>query len=166
MPNIKSEKLIRPLLVFFILANLLHPININAKENPEQKTRYEIISLIEDRLASAYSIKSSSESPDFGTLDIIYPEWHNGSPVEARRNWSSHNYEKYDVSYVVYSVYENQPGLATAKGEKEIKFSRWYGFWSSPVKMKEEITRKPFTIICVQDASGEWSILSESEQGF
>ena len=44
------------------------------------KEKLFLISMIEDRLAQAYTMKAPNRVPDFSTLDEIYPRWHGGDP--------------------------------------------------------------------------------------
>lgn len=133
-----------------------------AWESSADPNKLVIIELIEDRLAGACTIRSVKESPDFGTLDQIYPQWHKGEPAKARRRWTFHGYQTYAISYIVYSVYMDQPGMATAKGKRKVSLSRRVKFLKYFHEVKRETSETQFIIICRRNLSGAWEITKET----
>lgn len=148
-----------PLFLFaMVLVICVHQFS-RAGESTAEQDRLAIIELIEDRLAAAYTISSEKETPDFGTLDQIYPNWHNGEPAEARRKWTFHGYRTYVVSYVVHSVFMDQPDMAKVEGKKRVISSRKTYFRL----VQTETSESRFTITCRRNQAGSWEIMTETE---
>lgn len=122
-----------------------------------------LIELIEDRLATAYTISGMQEVPDFGTLDRIYPKWHGGEPAKARRLWTFHKYRSYKVFYLVHSVYMDQPDKAKVKGKKQVHAASKVKFLKLLPRVKRKITENLFIITCRRNSSGLWEIVQETE---
>ncbi len=134
-----------------------------AVEDPAiDKNKLSVVELIEDQLANAFTIRSADDNPDFGTLDRIFPQWHNGEPAEERRGWTFHGLQTYRIHYVVHSVHENQPGIMTAQGMKRIVLTRLLRFWIFPPEIKRETFSIAYTIKCRQKRTGEWIIVKET----
>jgi hypothetical protein len=136
----------------------------DAEQSSADAEKFAIIQLIEDRLAKAYTIRSENETPDFGTLDRIFPNWHRGEPAKERKNWTFHDYRYHTVSYVVHSVWMNQAGMATVKGKKQVNSSRKVRFLKLFRRVKEESSETLFTIKCRRNPSGSWEIMEETGQ--
>jgi hypothetical protein len=134
----------------------------HAQESSADPGTLVIIQLIEDRLAGAFNLRSKTDAPDFGTLDRIYPQWHYGEPAKARRDWTFHPYNSYAVSYMVYSVILDRPGMATVRGRKRVAFSREKKLLKYFTKVKHETSETQFTIICHRNLSGDWEIMKET----
>ena len=134
---------------------------VSAGETAVDPDKLAIIQLVEDRLAAAYSTRFTHESPDFGTLDRIFPQWHNGDPAGARRQLDAYKYHV--VTYLVYSVHFTQPGMATVKGEKQVMSARKIKTLKVIPRTKRETTAVPFTIVCRRNQAGNWEIASETE---
>ncbi len=120
-----------------------------------------IIELIEDRLSAAFTIRTEEDTPCFGTLDLIYPRWHKGKPVKARRQWTFHDYKTYRAAYHVFSVFLSQPDQATVVGEVRIKQSRWFTFFIFPPELIRETFKYKFRTLCRRKLDGDWEILKE-----
>lgn len=135
---------------------------VHAAETPDRADKRAIITLIEDRLSEALTVRSPKERPCFGTLDEVYPEWHGGKPVEERRRWTFHHYEEYTVTYQVHTVYIRQPGLAVAKGVKRTKLYRLVEFSIFPPELKKETSEENFSMTCRRKPTGEWEIIKET----
>lgn len=147
-----------------IVALLISPpalMNAHAASAGNEADRLAIIELIEDRLAGAYRILSPEDTPCFGTLDEIYPQWHAGEPAEARRRWTFHNYQLYEVSYLVESITVKNPDQVVAKAVKTIDQARWRTFFIFPPELRRENLQKNVKIVCNRNPSATWEILRE-----
>jgi alkanesulfonate monooxygenase SsuD/methylene tetrahydromethanopterin reductase-like flavin-dependent oxidoreductase (luciferase family) len=147
-----------------ILTLLLSPLTlmtVQAASTESEADRLAIIELIEDRLAGAYRILEPEDTPCFGTLDEIYPQWHKGEPAEARRRWTLHNYQFYEVSYLVESITVKNPDQVVAKAVKIIDQARWRTFFIFPPELKRENFKKNVTIVCNRNPSNAWQVLRE-----
>jgi hypothetical protein len=133
----------------------------HAGESSADPDKLVIIELIEDRLATAYTVRSDLEALDYGTLDRIYPDWHNGDPAKARRTLDG--YRIHIVSYVVHSVFLTQPDMAEVKGEKQVALLRRVKFLKFFHRTKKETSKARFNIICRRNESGTWEIMKETE---
>ncbi len=132
------------------------------EKSSADKNKLAVIELIEDYLANAFTIRSADDNPDFGTLDFIFPQWHNGEPAEERRGWTFHGLLTYKIQYVVHSVHEDQPGIITAQGRKRVELTRLLRFWLFPPELKRETFSIAYTIKCRQKTTGEWIIVKET----
>jgi len=134
-----------------------------AQENMSaDKHKLAVVELIEDHLANAFTIRSADDNPDFGTLDVIFPQWHHGEPAEERRGWTFHGLQTYKIKYVVHSVHLDQPGIITAQGRKQVVLTRLLRFWLFPPEIKRETFSIAYTIKCRQKRTGEWIIAKET----
>jgi hypothetical protein len=133
----------------------------HAGDSSADPDKLAVIELIEDRLATAYTVRSDLETLDYGTLDRIYPDWHNGDPAEARRTLDGCRI--HIVSYEVHSVFFTQPGMAEVKGEKQVALLRRVKFLKFFHRTKKETSKARFNIICRRDESGTWEIIKETE---
>jgi hypothetical protein len=151
------------LIFFFIFLPmagfLLKPVH--AGESSADPDKLAIIELIEDRLATAYTVRSDLETLDYGTLDRIYPGWHNGDPAKARRTLDG--FRIHIVSYEVHSVFLTQPDMAEVKGEKQVALLRRVKFLKYFHRTKKEMSKTRFNIICRRNESGTWEIIKETE---
>jgi hypothetical protein len=118
-----------------------------------------IVELIEDELASAYTKRSAMETPDFGTLDRIFPAWHGGDPAHARRKLDNCRY--YVVSYTVSSVVLPGPDAASVTGEKTVELSRKTTLLKWIPRDQTRKTRYRFTMECRRREDGGWYIAEE-----
>lgn len=134
---------------------------VHAASDGNEADRLAIIQLIEDQLAGAYRIPTHEDTPCFGTLDEIYPMWHKGDPAGARRRWTFHGYQSYELSYLVESITMKNPEQAVAKAVKNIDLSRWVTFFVFPPELKQENFKKKVTIVCRRKPSSAWQILRE-----
>ncbi len=132
------------------------------EKSSADKNKLAVIEIIEDHLSNAFTIRSADDNPDFGTLDFIFPQWHNGEPAEERRGWTFHGLQTYKIKYVVYSVHEDQPGIMTVQGIKRIALTRLLKFWIFPPELKQETFSIAYTIKCRQKRMGEWIITKET----
>lgn len=135
----------------------------HAGESSANPEKLAIIRLIEDRLAAAYTIRAPKDTPDFGTLDRIYPQWDHGEPAKQRRQWTFHHYLSYEVSYSVYSVWINQPDTAIVRGKKKVHSLLRKKFLIFFHRTVEETSETEFEITCRRNPSGSWEIVKESE---
>jgi len=131
-------------------------------QSPATADKLAVIKIIEDDLAQALTIRRAHDSLDFGTLDMIYPDWHKGEPAEARRQWTFHGYQTYEVKYRAHSVHVEQPGIMTVRGKKRIKLARLITFWIFPPEVKWETFQTGFVIKCRLTPTGEWIIVNET----
>jgi len=146
----------------FALNGVFHACQTSyAGESSADPDKLAIIQLIEDQLAAAYTVRSEKEAPDFGTLDRIYPKWHNGEPANARRTFSG--YRTYTVSYTVHSVWVDRPGMATVKGKKHVFSARRKKFLKILRRTKRATSDTQFTITCRRSQEGLWKIMKELE---
>ena len=148
-----------PIFTFAMVLAIFAQQVCHAGESMADRDKLAIIELIEDRLAAAFTIRSEKEAPDFGTLDQIYPNWHNGEPAKARRKWTFHGFQTYTVSYLVHSVFMDRPEMAKVEGKKRVTASR-----RTHLRYVEtEITGSRFTITCRRNPSGAWEIMAEKD---
>jgi len=148
-----------PFFVFGVSLALCSHQAGTAGESTAVQDRLAIIELIEDRLAEALTIGAEEESPDFGTLDQIYPDWHKGDPAKARRQWTFHGFQTYTVSYVVHAVFMDRPDTAKVEGKKRVISSRK----THLRHVETEKSEARFTITCRRNLSGGWEIMTETE---
>lgn len=134
----------------------------HAADDAGREARMAVIRLIERDLAEARTIRSPSDSPCFGTLDEIYPDWHGGDPTAARREWTFHDYDRYEVSYVVHTVHLIHPGRARAGGKRRTTVHRTVRFSIFPPEAKVETETRQFAITCYKTPSGAWRIAQET----
>lgn len=134
-----------------------------AGESSADPQKLAVIQLIEDRLAAAYTIRGPKDTPDFGTLDRIYPQWHHGEPAKQRRKWTFHRYLSYQVSYSVYSVWINRPDTAVVKGKKTVHALRRKKFLIFFHRTVEDNSQTEFDITCRRNPSGSWEIVKVAE---
>lgn len=146
--------------IFLLIAGFLLKLG-HSGESSADPDKLEVIKLIEDRLATAYTVRSDLETFDYGTLDRIYPDWHNGDPAKARRTMDG--YRIHIVSYVVHSVFFTQPDVAEVKGEKRVAALRKVKFLKFFHRTKKETSKTRFNIICRRNESGTWEIMKETE---
>jgi len=135
----------------------------HAGESSADPEKLAIIHVIEDRLAAAYTLRTREDEPDFGTLDQIYPEWHNGEPAKQRRQWTFHDYLYHLVSYSVHSVWINRPDTAVVKGKKKVQSLRRKKFLKYFHSNIDKTDETHFEITCRRNPSGEWAIVKVSE---
>lgn len=124
--------------------------------------REAVVRLIERELAQARTIRSPADAPCFGTLDEIYPDWHGGNPAAARREWTFHEYDRYEVSYVIHTVHLSQPGRARASGKRRVTVHRTVRFSIFPPEAKVETETRQFAIACRKTPAGAWRITQET----
>ena len=157
-------KYISHIIWLFTLALVLYPFQeaCAQEKSSADKHKLAVVELIEDHLANAFTIRSADDNPDFGNLDRIFPQWHNGEPAEERRGWTFHGLLTYKIKYVVHSVHEDQPGIITAQGRKRIVLTRLLRFWIFPPELKRETFSIAYTIKCRQKRTGEWIIVKET----
>lgn len=156
------QVLIRTIFYCLLITAASQPIQtVNAGEAAADADKLAVIELIEDHLAKAYTFRSAHESPDFGTLDRIFPEWHRGDPAGARRALDAYTY--FVVSYHVYSVHITQPGMMTVKGEKNISSARKTKTLKLIPRTKTKKNTIAITIVCRRNEDGDWEIASETE---
>ncbi|MDM8542948.1 hypothetical protein QUF90_17885 [Desulfococcaceae bacterium HSG9] len=148
--------------LFFIFALFNAAPTAAAEESSADPDKLAVIELIEDVLAQSFTIRQVDDTPNFGTLDIIYPLWHKGEPAEARRRWTFHGYLTYAAKYTVHTVYSEQPGIMKAEGKKRITLARLLTFWIFPPEIKWNKFELGFTIKCRRKQSGEWIIITET----
>lgn len=145
-----------------ILIFLVPWLSGHAADDTGRADRMAVIRLIEEDLAEARTIRSSAEAPCFGTLDEIYPDWHGGDPTAARREWTFHDYDRYEVAYVVHAVHLTQPGRARAVGKRRVTVHRTVRFAIFPPERKVETETRRFTITCHKTPAGSWRITQET----
>ncbi len=145
--------------VWMMTAVLAVPAAAVAADPPDRADKRAVIDLIEQRLASAWTIRTPDDSPAFGVLDAVFPAWHGGDPAGARRKWTFHGYERYRPVYSVRSVHLKMPGLATAKGKRTVTVHRRVKFYFFPSELKKERRQGGFTIDCRKTPPGDWEII-------
>ena len=145
--------------------------------------RKAIISIIEDKLSTAYSFNSSSANrvPHFEKLDKIFPTWHHGEPAAARQFWLTLNLQAHLVQYRVDYVYMVNDVTAVVEGKRLIVWTRnnessiiekefWpFQYWSNLthhvngkcVKCIDVTYAANYTIKLTRNDSNEWIIMSE-----
>lgn len=104
-------------------------------DETDNKIRARIISLIEDKLSSAYSFTEAltHKMPHFEVLDSIFPKWHHGERATSRQFWVDSNFLAFLVFYRVDYIYISSDISATVKGKKLV-------FWTEnrdPSKLKQ-----------------------------
>ncbi len=161
--NIRSPRFFCVLFAIFVLYFTQKAGSAEPPFDPSaDPDKLAVIELIEDYLANSFRIRQTDHTPDFGTLDMIYPQWHKGEPAEARRRWTFHGYRSYTVKYVVHTINLDQPGIMIAQGKKKVKLARLITFWIFPPELKWETSELDFIIKCRRKTTGEWIIVTES----
>ena len=143
-----------------------------------QTEEQKLIHLVEDRLASAYTLNRLRRAPDYSVLDRIFPSWDGNKPAEARKRWVNNNYSSYRVSYRVDSVYIGASGVAELTGKKQtraeqiIKHKKYRAIEWADIKsgnwplhgnkvVKKHTPWQKFKITAQKNEKGKWRILSE-----
>jgi len=154
----------RGFLFFFLALGIFFsaPLANGAEESSADPDRLAIIRLIEDRLAEALTIRNEDETPDFGTLDRIYPQWHGGEPAKARQAWTFHSYRNHVVTYVVHTVNMDRPAMATVMGKKQVSFARKKKLLKTIPRTERKTEEARFTLVCRRRPSGDWEIMKET----
>ena len=146
----KHKKWVLPVLICIALFSLTHPVLAGDKvqvqelseaqpDTPEadMATRSEIIALIEETLAEAYTFGPDSihKVPHFEVLDEIHPKWHHGKPALARQYWVAAGYTAFKVYYRVDYVYIVNDVVIEVEGKRLIMWSQldepptWDNYW-------------------------------------
>ncbi|MCB2188043.1 MAG: hypothetical protein KQJ78_16610 [Deltaproteobacteria bacterium] len=130
-------------------------------ENRAVKLR--LIALLEDRLAHALSFQGPGKTPDFSTLDEIFPSWDQGDPGAARRVWVEKTYIGNEVSYRVDVAYLTSDFTARLEGKKRVRASWAEPFlWGFTATESQEVETS-FVIYVFRTADGAWRIRKEIE---
>ncbi len=91
----------------------------------ELQVRQDLISLVEDDLAGAFTFTPDSDEllPNFERLDQLYPDWHKGDPAAGRRAWLAQRYKMHLVDYRVDMVDILDEFGAKVRGKKLVAWT-------------------------------------------